>query len=287
MVHVVGRGEVLAGVQWRRVSALVDHDFSDPDLPRAVAAGRGRVFQRLEFLGDRVLELSVATGLAHAERGGNPMAGAQLARTVAEVTDGEHLERVSMRSQLASLIGFQAGHKRRADVVEAVVGALFLDGGWATVDRFALRTGLIPDAPPVRPPAPPATTDDLPEELDRLADRPEASAVAKVVGLHTIDTTLAWWAYRTMPERDEAVLSAMVHRRGGNAALATVANRHRLTATHHRSENRLRAWVGAVALDHGRSSGVALASALLDLGLPPVDSDVPSEPSSGADARPG
>lgn len=273
----MGRDDVLAGVQWRRVSALVDHDFSDPDLLRAVAAGRGRGFQRLEFLGDRVLELSVATGLAHAERGGNPMAGAQLARTVAEVTDSDHLEQVSLRSQLAALIGFRAGRKRRADLVEAVAGALFLDGGWAAVDRFALRMGLIPVAPPVRSCAAAPAVAGIPQELDRLARRPEALAVARVIGLHTIDTALAWWAYRNMPERDEDVLSAVVHRRGGNAALATVANRHRLTPTHHRPENRLRAWVGALAVDHGRDSGIALTSALLDLGLPPTGSTVTPE----------
>jgi dsRNA-specific ribonuclease len=252
------------------VSALVDHDFVDEHLPRAVAAGRGTAFQRLEFLGDRVLELSVATGLAHAGRSGNPMAGAQLARTVARATDGRHLEEVSMRSQLGALVGFRTGPKRRADMVEAVAGALFLDGGWAAIDRFALRTGVIPSLPPVRPPASPSATDRVPEELHRLLARQESQATARVVGGHVLDSALAWWVFRTRPDRAEGVLSAMVHRRGSNVSLATVANRHRLPHDHGRAENRLRAWVGAVTLDHGRSTGVALSSELLDLGLPPA-----------------
>jgi hypothetical protein len=257
------------------VSALVEHDFADERLPRAVAAGRGVAFRRLEFLGDRVLELSVATGLAHAERSGNPMAGAQLARTVARVTDGRHLEEASSRSQLAALVGFRAGPKRRSDMVEAVAGALFLDGGWAAIDRFAVRTGLIPSTPAVRPLATTSATDAVPDELDRSMASPEARGVARVVGAHVIDTALAWWAFATMPDRDEGVLSAMVHRRGSNASLATVANRHGLRRDHLRAENRLRAWIGLVTLDHGRGTGLALASELADLGLPPTG-DVPS-----------
>jgi hypothetical protein len=73
-----------------------------------------------------------------------------------------------------------------------------------------------------------------------------------------------------MPHRDEGVLSAMVHRRGSNASLATVANRHGLRRGNLRAENRLRAWIGIVTLDHGRGTGMALASELADLGLPPT-----------------
>ena len=264
----MSRRDALSTLQWQRVESMLDHDFADRSLPEAVAMGRGVTFQRLEFLGDRVLELSVATGLAHATRDGNEPADRQLARVVARSTDGRHLEEISMRSQLATLIGFRSGRKRRADMVEAAAGALFLDGSWPVLDRFALRAGLIPQTPPVRFEVPDSAFDLEPDELEALLAAPEQVYPARVVGTFVVDTALAWWAFRTMPDRSEAVLSEMVNQRGSNKSLATIANRHHLPASHGRPENRLRCWIGAVALDHGRTAGTSLASNLLNLGLP-------------------
>jgi hypothetical protein len=260
-------------LQWRRVESLLDHDFNDESLPRAVAAGKGVEFQRLEFLGDRVLELSVAVGLLHADRSGNPQAAARLAQVVAKTTDNAGLAKVSMSSHLSGLLGFRASRKRKGDMVEAAAGALFIDGGWAPLDRFAVATGMVPE-PPLRRDLPPdSAIDTVPDELlaaveDTTTEGGAALARARVMGGMVVDAAHAWWAYRTMPGRDEGVLAPMVHERTSNNRLAAAANRHQLPESHGRAENRLRAWVGVVTVEYGRAAGLALTSRLFNLGLP-------------------
>lgn len=119
------------------------HDFRDGDLlSRALTHGSATArsgpatsYQRLEFLGDRVLGLAVATMLHRsfpkAEEG-------ELARRLNQLVRKETCAEVARDLKLGDAIRLgeseaQTGGKRKmailADVCEAVIAAVYLDGG--------------------------------------------------------------------------------------------------------------------------------------------------------------
>lgn len=125
--------------RWAR--ATLDHRFADATLlSRALAhSGQARdaAFERLEFLGDRVLGLAIAAMLLERfpgeDEGALARRHAALARreALAEVAEAVGLDTV------ATLPGKDPTAERGraavlADTFEAVLGALYLDGGWAT-----------------------------------------------------------------------------------------------------------------------------------------------------------
>ncbi len=124
--------------RWAR--ATLDHRFADATLlARALAhSGQARdaAFERLEFLGDRVLGLAIAAMLFERfpgeDEGALARRHAALARreALAEVAEAVGLDTV------ATLPGKDPTAERGraavlADTFEAVLGALYLDGGWA------------------------------------------------------------------------------------------------------------------------------------------------------------
>lgn len=129
---------------------LLGHQFVRPELLREAlthrSAARGKWSnERLEFLGDRVLGLLVAEWLA--ERFPNEREGA-LGRRLAALVSQPILARIAETEGLASVLDVapseaKAGVKRRAtvlaDAMEAVIGALFLDGGLAAARDFVRR----------------------------------------------------------------------------------------------------------------------------------------------------
>ncbi len=123
------------------------HDFCDPELLRRAlthgSAGPDN-YQRLEFLGDRVLGCVVAAWLyrEHADAEGRLTArfhalvegpaNAAVARAlgVPEVLVMERAARAKGLAQSDNVLG---------DVAEALVAALFLDGGWEVAMAFVER----------------------------------------------------------------------------------------------------------------------------------------------------
>lgn len=131
------------------IEAMTGHRFADLDLLRRAlthaSAGSGKDYQRLEFLGDRVLGLVVAQMVFEA----NPRAtegelslrlnALVNAETLAEIADAVGLSSLIVAgSQLRSL----QGRKRinlRADVMEALIAAVFLEGGLDAARVFIHR----------------------------------------------------------------------------------------------------------------------------------------------------
>lgn len=132
------------------IEAITGHRFADEGLLRralthASAGDSGEDYQRLEFLGDRVLGLIVAQMVFEA----NPRApegelslrfnALVKAETLAEIGDEIGLSSVIVAgSQLRTL----QGRKRvnlRADVVEALIAAVYLDGGLEVARAFVER----------------------------------------------------------------------------------------------------------------------------------------------------
>ncbi len=134
-----------------RIEAWVEHDFSDESVliealthPSATRRGKNapRNNQRLEFLGDRVLGLVVAHLLIarfpHEEEG-------PLSRRHAGLVRRETLAEIAGAFGLGDMLTFarseEAGNGRvnpsiLADALEALIGAVYLDGGFEPAERF-------------------------------------------------------------------------------------------------------------------------------------------------------
>ena len=126
--------------------------------------GRGkRNMERLEFLGDRVLGLVVARLLMEAhpdERVG------QLARRHASLVSGEALARVGRRLDLGKYLVLSRGEMEQSgptkartlgDCCEAVVAALYLDGGLDAAETMIRRYWLPMMRESAKPPRDPKT----------------------------------------------------------------------------------------------------------------------------------
>ena len=136
---------------------IVDHVFADKNLIASAlthpSAVEGRPvsasYERLEFLGDSILGAMVATDLFERFPG---MDEGQLTQLKISLVSGQMLSPVAEQLGLAPLIlmgesergtGARGMHSALENVYEAVVAALYLDGGIDAAVKFVRRT-LIP-----------------------------------------------------------------------------------------------------------------------------------------------
>lgn len=133
--------------RWAR--ERLGHDFADIALVREAlthgsATKGGKSYQRLEFLGDRVLGCIVATWLyqSHGEAEG------QLTSRFHALVEGGANAEVARSWDVADRIimeprtrqkGLHQSDNVLGDVAEALVAAIYLDGGWDAADRFVRR----------------------------------------------------------------------------------------------------------------------------------------------------
>lgn len=137
------------------LTARLGYDFKQQDLlsealTHPSAAGRGGPnYERLEFLGDRVLGLVVADMLL---RRFPDEAEGPLAQRLAELVRRETLAKVAEEIELGAVLrlakgedaaGERANPAILSDACEALIGALYLDGG-LSVARAAVETWLTP-----------------------------------------------------------------------------------------------------------------------------------------------
>ncbi len=136
-----------------RLQTTLGYRFSSPGLLREALTHRSYGTphnERLEFLGDSVLNCIIAAELfARFAR----LTEGELSRLRANLVRQESLHRVAQRMALGSYLRLGEGELKSggfsrpsilADAVEAVVGAIFLDGGFDAA-RVALR-GLFAEA---------------------------------------------------------------------------------------------------------------------------------------------
>jgi ribonuclease III len=131
-----------AALDW--AEAALGHRFADPALlRRALTHGSASTdsYQRLEFLGDRVLGLVMAAWLYDDfddDEG-------RLSRRLTELVSGDTCAAVAQRIGAAEHLRLNpsaraSGAKHSVnilgDVCEALIAALWLDGGWSAADRF-------------------------------------------------------------------------------------------------------------------------------------------------------
>ena len=132
------------------LESLLGHVFADPALlDAALTHGSSQTttgdYQRLEFLGDRVLSLVIAEALYH--RFPQEKEGPMAAR-LSLLVRAEACAYVAERLELGRLIKVGTVEKRKgvqnmgsvlADVMEAVIGALYVEAGYAKTRDFVLQ----------------------------------------------------------------------------------------------------------------------------------------------------
>ncbi len=133
------------------VSVILEHKFDRPQLVKQAlthpsACGRNLIvsdsYERLEFLGDRVLGLAIADMLLHSfpkESEGS------LAKRFTALVRREALALVARKLGFDRLIVLAKGEEEsgerenpalQADVCEALIGALYLDAGYDAAQKF-------------------------------------------------------------------------------------------------------------------------------------------------------
>jgi ribonuclease-3 len=135
--------EDLSGLQQR-----LQHIFSEPRLLQRALTHRSFGAdhnERLEFLGDSVLNLAVAS-LLYERLGGRPEG--DLSRVRANLVKQETLHQLAVGLGLPAFIRLgegearSGGHKRPsilADALEALIGAVFIDAGYSSAQELVRR----------------------------------------------------------------------------------------------------------------------------------------------------
>jgi ribonuclease-3 len=136
------------------IEARIGHAFANRDLlaqalthPSALTGPdkREKSYQRLEFLGDRVLGLAVAAMLYRAMPRQDEGA---LSRRLSDLVRAETCADVAARLDLGAGVRVGPTESQRAvgrragvlaDLCEAVIGAIYLDAGWDAAEAFVTR----------------------------------------------------------------------------------------------------------------------------------------------------
>jgi ribonuclease III len=182
------------------LETLIGHKFADRDLAfRALthmsgATGRLTSYQRLEFLGDRVLGLVVAEMLyasfPDAEEG-------ELSRRLADLVRRESCAEVAREWGVESHIRLGEGERHASnkvailsDVCESLIGAVFLDAGYTAAKDVVVRAFEPLMRAPRRPLRDPKTT--LQEWAQaRSLDAPLYREVARAGPHHAPEFTMS------------------------------------------------------------------------------------------------
>ena len=126
----------------------LQHQFSNPALLQRAVTHRSFSAdhnERLEFLGDSVLSLAVAS-LLYQRLSAQPEG--DLSRVRANMVKQETLHQLALGLQVAPVLRLgegearSGGHKRPsilADAVEALIGAVYLDAGYITAEALVHR----------------------------------------------------------------------------------------------------------------------------------------------------
>ena len=138
----------------RRSKARIGHKFGDPNLLATAfthvsalkpARNRAESYQRLEFLGDHVLGLIVSDMLYRAFPNADE---GELSKRLADLVRKESCADVAKSLGLVDdiklgQVGASASARLRksvlGDICEAVIGAIFLDGGYGAAAQFVER----------------------------------------------------------------------------------------------------------------------------------------------------
>lgn len=137
-----------------RAQVICGHSFNDIDLLRSAITHPSAVegepvsasYERLEFLGDSILGSVVALALFKTY---GEFDEGKLTRLKVSLVSGATLSEVGRELGIDQVIilgaseqgtGARGMHSALENVYEALVGALYLDGGWEAAEAFIMRT---------------------------------------------------------------------------------------------------------------------------------------------------
>ena len=130
----------------KEMMGVLDYEFNDHSLLKMALTHPSlegqRNYQRLEFVGDRVLGLVISSWLyeyyPHVDEGGLSSRHVALVRgeTCADVAKRLSFGQYIIMADSADDIGARKRKAILADVCEAVIGALYIDGGLAPAKKF-------------------------------------------------------------------------------------------------------------------------------------------------------
>jgi ribonuclease-3 len=147
----MSKATTLSSADRARLEALIGYEFTEKErLDRALTHAsarnvKGANYERLEFLGDRVLGLCIAELLF---RTFGSAAEGELSVRLNQLVSAETCAHVADEMELHLFIRTGADVKKltgkrmlnvRADVVESLIAALYLDGGLEVARGFILR----------------------------------------------------------------------------------------------------------------------------------------------------
>ena len=136
------------GAALQALQKRLGHSFTQPDLLRRALTHRSYSAEhneRLEFLGDAVLSLAVS-GLLYERHAGSDEG--DLTRVRAHLVREDSLHRAALALGLPEVLRLSEGEMRGggaqrpsilADAVEALIGAVFLDGGYEPAQALVTR----------------------------------------------------------------------------------------------------------------------------------------------------
>lgn len=144
---MIDEGALLDALEHRTKHRFTDRSLLTTALTHASAVGDGRVaavatYQRLEFLGDRVLGLVVATMLLEAFPEATE---GELSSRLADLVRKETCAEVASDIDIGPAVIFGGSRAQQralltvnvlGDVCEALIAAIYLDGGFAAAQRF-------------------------------------------------------------------------------------------------------------------------------------------------------
>ncbi len=132
---------------FEKLEKIIGYEFQDKSLLRQAITHKsyadlhgGENYERLEFLGDSVLEL-VTSEILFAKYPTEDEGS--LTKRREYMVEGKSLEKISVQMGLDQflLINKQVGAKKvKSDLYESILGAIYLDGGYAVARAFVERT---------------------------------------------------------------------------------------------------------------------------------------------------
>lgn len=278
--------------------------LSEAALAHCLTDPRGLLFQRLEFVGDSLLDAATVRALLLRERWDDAGLG-ELAHDRQAMVSDRALIRTARHARLPAVRSFRPSPQRLGDRIEACVGAAWadagVDGGVSVAHRLVIDPALADE--PERPLHLPrriesdllaALRDGVERALDHRVGRPgwlvwaldgeaQRRRLAQL-GDAVLETAAASALYEAHPYATEGELTDLRQRIQTNHRVAAFGARLGLHGTHPASRggharrtrdaerdaaDSVQAVVGAIAMDAGISAAVRAGRRVL--GLPPED----------------
>jgi dsRNA-specific ribonuclease len=266
------------------------------EVVEALIDPRGHLFQRLEYVGDSILDAVVLQALVALQPWTEPSLRFLSSEQQALVSD-HALGRVAARRGLPEVRTFEVSVHRLGDRVEACIGAVWAELGIEdavdVAERLVVRPGLHDQL--IRPTVPDAEGDERYQSAARLCGHdpvePAWFGAAAAGGpprrrLAAVGDAVLEAAYSTAQYVDDPLASESgmsEERRAGTSNVVLARRAHELglvradDAPDRRSlADETQALVGAIALDGGMRAGLDAAAAVLGRRFAPGPVDCPS-----------